>query len=1185
MRLKSLEIKGFKSFADRTILNFNEQVIGVVGPNGSGKSNVVDAIRWVLGEQKGKELRLAKMSDVIFNGTKKRKSSGVAQVSLTFSNDKNLLPTEYNNVTISRLLYASGESEYRLNDVTCRKKDITSLFIDTGIGSNSYAIIALGMVDDILQDKENARQRMFEQAAGISKFKVRKRETLNKLKATTADLDRIEDLLFEIASNLKTLEKQARKAQRYLDLKTEYKELSISAALRNSEKYIEEYKSIKAKISEDQDKYRQLNTDHNSLEAALEAEKKTLLVEEQKLSTFQKEQNSLLESIRSLESKKALALQNINYGQSAIKQIEESKETEASLIEKKKAQIKELKSSVAEQKSQEVILSNSLAESKLSFAQGSEEYQLLRKDADKANQELLTLNDQIFSIEKEIAVVLNIINESNQQIENSKTRLAQIEQEAEELVNKKSIRKREVEEQENQLATLRKLQENRLSQKAKLQEESQKWQKEVQQLNRERDSVQNEFSLLKSMIDSHEGYPDSIKFLEQKWDSEAILFTDIIQVDDTIRAAVELYLEPYLNYYVVQTRTEAVAAIKLLRDAQKGKASFFILEDIKAVALNDQILEQDGSIIPCLDYIQLKDEYKDLLHLIFKEVYVYRGEETDPQFDEVYKDKTIIDYRGFFIRKSSSLSGGSVGLFEGKKLGRKGNLDRLEKSINTIDVKIEKKQAQLVKIEKELSILSVDNEANSIREAEKVFRELESGLLILNTNADNQKVQIDQIKQSITATEELVVQRKASIKNLESERKELVNQRKLRTANTNGGAHLDQLATNLSSLKEKTHQAQLEYIQHQNKLDYFNRELEFAEKQLKESQSRLQEFSSRSTLESNSLDKNVASVKEIEETLKTQYEDKKSHSSNFADVEDAFQNSRKGILKMESDLRAITKDINAAQLSINNLKDKFSDVKLSLSGISERLRIEFNIDLNTLDKEAFITDLETDDLNQKVEKLRNRIHNYGEVNPIAVEAYKEMQERYENITKQRDDILAAKESLLETIKEIEITATEKYVNAFDLVRDNFRDVFRSLFTEDDDCDLILLDPSNPIESGIDIIAKPKGKRPKSLSQLSGGEKTLTAIALLFALYLLKPAPFCIFDEVDAPLDDANIQKFNRIIKKFSDDSQFIIVTHNKSTMAAVDVLYGVYMQEQGVSGVSAVDFRTYKHEDVLSKVG
>ncbi|MEL6926135.1 MAG: AAA family ATPase, partial [Bacteroidota bacterium] len=313
MRLKKLEIKGFKSFANETVINFGEDVIGIVGPNGSGKSNIVDAIRWVLGEQKTKELRLDKMNSVIFNGTKKRKAGGMASVSLTFDNTKNLLPTEYHTIKITRILYRSGDSEYRLNDVTCRLKDITSLFLDTGVGSNSYAIIALGMVDDLIADKDNSRRKMFEQAAGISKYKKRKRETLNKLKNTEGDLDRIEDLLFEIENNLKSLEKQAKRAKRYYELKDQYKELSLELAVLKVGTYKDRHEQVSKALAAGEDAFRQMEIDITNYEADLEKAKKANVDKEKLLSEKQRDLNTLVDSIRNQEGNKRMLSQKLSF--------------------------------------------------------------------------------------------------------------------------------------------------------------------------------------------------------------------------------------------------------------------------------------------------------------------------------------------------------------------------------------------------------------------------------------------------------------------------------------------------------------------------------------------------------------------------------------------------------------------------------------------------------------------------------------------------------------------------------------------------------------------------------------------------------------------------------------------------------------------------------------------------------
>jgi len=396
MRLKNLTIKGFKSFANETSLNFNDDVIGVVGPNGSGKSNVVDAIRWVLGEQKSKELRLEKMSDIIFNGTKKRKEASTAQVTLTFENTKGILATEYQTVAVSRILYRSGESEYRLNGVSCRLKDITTLLMDTGIGSNSYAIIALGMVDDILADKENARRKMFEQAAGISKYKKRKRATLNKLKGTTADLDRVEDLLFEIEGNLKSLEKQAKRAQRYLDLKSNYKELAVKFAQVSVQSLKTEYKKLGSDLKSEQDKYSGLDVEVRKKEAFLEKEKKGNVEQEQSLSSKQRELNELVTKIRNLESEKGLLEQKQKFKESNAETLKKSITASKLDLERFENEVKILKKRLDEERSKYKNQSKATESFKLKYDAIKSDHQNAKQAFDKRTLEREQLNRSVY---------------------------------------------------------------------------------------------------------------------------------------------------------------------------------------------------------------------------------------------------------------------------------------------------------------------------------------------------------------------------------------------------------------------------------------------------------------------------------------------------------------------------------------------------------------------------------------------------------------------------------------------------------------------------------------------------------------------------------------------------------------------------------------------------------------------
>ncbi|MEL6988323.1 MAG: AAA family ATPase [Bacteroidota bacterium] len=512
MQLKKLEIKGFKSFANETVLNFEEDVIGVVGPNGSGKSNIVDAIRWVLGEQKSRELRLEKMSDVIFNGTKKKKQSGMAQVTLTFENTKNILPTEYQTVSISRVLYRSGESEYRLNGIPCRLKDITALFLDTGIGSNSYAIIALGMVDDILADKENARRKMFEQAAGISKYKNRKKQTLNKLKNTTADLDRVEDLLFEIENNLKDLEKQAKRTQRFFDLKTKYKNQTINMSLRKVASFKEAYVENEKKLQVEQDRYSGLNANSQAEEAKLEKERKENLDKEKSVSSFQLKLNEVVNKIRERENQKNILEQKILFIDQNAKKLQRQIDASKERVEELQIEIQDYHSSFNDEKTLEEKFESSLKGYKTVYDEVQSKYDLIKTDVDKMAQEQQLLERALFELEKTSAITQNSIENIKQELELNETekvsKLEGVNLLNSELANILSIlgNKQEKLEQLQAKEIERKENEEKAEQSLRSLEE------DLNGINRKLDAKENEHNLLKSLIDKLEGFPDSIKF-------------------------------------------------------------------------------------------------------------------------------------------------------------------------------------------------------------------------------------------------------------------------------------------------------------------------------------------------------------------------------------------------------------------------------------------------------------------------------------------------------------------------------------------------------------------------------------------------------------------------------------------------------------------------------------------------
>jgi chromosome segregation protein len=1171
VRLKSLEIKGFKSFADKTVVNFDENITGIVGPNGCGKSNIVDSIRWVIGEQKISQLRSENLDSLVFNGSKTRSASGLAEVSLTFENTKNLLPTEFSNVRITRKFYKSGESEYRLNDVQCRLKDIQNLFLDTGISTDSYAIIELGMVDDLIKDKDNSRRRMLEQAAGISIYKTRKKEAKSKLDATEMDLNRIEDLLFEIHNQLKTLESQAKKAEKYHEIKKDYRAISIELAKAALEGFNLTYRELMQQQESETDKTVRLEAEIASEEAAVEQEKLVFIEKERALQGLQHAFNELEQKVRTGQGDKNLAAQRLQY-------LKEKEHNLNEFLSKSDAQVKGIEDSIA-------FTTTQIEEEELSFQGLTEKLEDLRLDTTSKKESLeerrQELNNQRmehqqvqrdqFEVEKKVAVADTSIQNTSRAIRQLEEDSAQREELFQKLELERKEKERELADQQLSLEQLQEHDERTREQILQTQGLLEELRNELAGETRKLDAKKNEHDLLKSMIDSMEGYPESVKFLHKNkdWDHQAPILSDILYVKEEYRTALENVLEPYLSYYVVDDLQTGLQAVHLLDNNKKGKANFFLLNKIGEIASQSE--HALNGAIPAMSVVEVDDKYRNLARHLLGNVYIAEGEEAL----ENANGNVVIEKNGKYVKGKFTLTGGSVGLIEGKKIGRAKNLEKLQAEIVKQENIVRDLQAEIQKRHNEVIAFNEDLRENAIRELGKSIQQLSNQVFTLQNKLENIQSQQNSAAARLT---DLNAQLENIQVNIEESRQQLVNLSEVYQLSINKLNEIDQFFKEAEADFAKATQAFNEFNLHvtrqQSKINALRQELGFKENQLKDLKTQVEQSALQLSDTARDIQDAANSLQTLEETLLQLMRSREDDKRNLDEADQAYYNFRNRLNEKESELRLKTREKEQVEHLLAAIKDRLNELKLKLAGTRERLDVEFRIKLDDILDEGRTTETPLEDLQEKADRLKKRLENLGEVNPTAIEAFTEMKKRYEFIVEQKNDLVNAKESLLKTIEEVESTANQKFLETFNLVRDNFQQVFKSLFTEDDQCDLILENPENLAETGIDVIAKPKGKRPTSLTQLSGGERTLTATALLFAIYLIKPAPFCILDEVDAPLDDANVGKFTNMIRQFSDNSQFIIVTHNKTTMSTVDVIYGVTMQEPGVSKLVSVDFRS-----------
>jgi chromosome segregation protein len=1175
MQLSKLEVKGFKSFGDKITINFDQGITGIVGPNGCGKSNVVDAIRWVLGEQKTRALRSDKMENVIFNGTKNRKPLQMAEASLTFNNTRNVLATEYSQITITRKYYRTGDSEYLLNGVTCRLKDITNLFLDTGIGSDSYAIIELKMVDDILNDKDNARRGLFEEAAGVSKFKLRKKETLRKMEDTDQDLERVEDLLFEITKNMKVLEKQAKQAQNYYKLKQEYRHWSVEYARKTVRQQSEAFISLGKQIEAETDRKTNLNAQMAQKEADLEKEKADLINKEKLLASRQRKLNEHVAQVRQYESERKIKNERLHYlnERSNALRLQLTQDQEGTL--KVTGALEGLQQQHGSAEKQLLESQAELADLQYAHDQQKNRTQELQQELNALNQAYRKQQDEVYQLRKSVEIkqvqLSALRQELDKAVANTSEQTANLSAFDEKLYQVSAL----LETKNSELTQLRQNGETQQEILQELEGDIESSREDLAKASRQLDARQNEYNLTKAMVDSMEGFPEAIQFLKTKgWAKNVPLLSDILTCDEAYKVAVESFLEPIINYYVVENEAQALQAVTLLDEAKKGRAHFFVLDKVPTASTPASNNSVEG-LVPVLSIVECDLDYKPLLAYLLKEVYIT---ENAALVGELANGMALVNKDGKLIRHSYIVSGGSAGLLQGKRIGQVRNLEKLSEVLQKLSSQTqeskfrletaqERKMREAAKLadftartqalQKEVGLISQEYVQVKTRQ-EQFAQSLQS----MASRREDMQESLQALQEEMADEQPLAQQTQAVLKETEV----LLNQ-------LNGDLQAqNELAAQKSAIYN---QANVLFYQQQNKVNSLEQEIRFKQSTLKENELRIRRNAEDLQKAENDVLQLMQTSEVNDDELQALYTEKENIELGVNEAERAYYASRGQIDKLEKELREVQRNRENSDSLLATLQEKRSETKMSFMAIKERLAVEFDVDLDIIMNEepAEPISLSEIEMREKVQALKKKLDDYGPINPMALEAYEEIKQRFDFITVQRQDLFDAKTALMQTISEIDTVAKETFLKAFTEIRENFIKVFRSLFSEEDTCDLVLTDPLKPLDSPIEIMAKPKGKRPLTINQLSGGEKTLTATSLLFAIYLLKPAPFCIFDEVDAPLDDANIDKFNKIIRKFSDQSQFIIVTHNKRTMATTDVIYGITMIEPGVSRVVPVDLR------------
>lgn len=1180
MYLKRIEMQGFKSFADKTVLEFKPGITTVIGPNGSGKSNISDAIRWVLGEQSMKSLRGAKSEDIIFAGTQARKSLGFAEVSIVIDNNDNKLPIEYSEVTVTRKIYRSGETGYFINKVPCRLKDILELFMDTGIGKDGYSIIGQGKIDEILSNKSEDRRHIFEEAAGIVKYRTRKQESEKKLEQTKLNLLRINDILAEIEANIEPLKLQSDKAKQFLDLREELKSIEVGLFIYN----INTYKEKLEQLVKDEDIITSQKEAEDSKMEALQASKEELRqVVDDITAQIENMQNIGFESSNKIEKINS----EIGISNERIQNNTANKQRLEAEILEVKSRIEELK----EEQRQKLEKKTNLTSNKEKF-----EKELAEKEA-----ELAELSKKLSAKELEIEgkkqiVQDNIdkkyelaaeINTQDVNYENLEKRKKQLKNEIDSVISElDSTRygKNEISKGFYDIESKRNIAVEKLEKSVQAKEQNmqklKQYEDEISKLTYTQRMKQARHQFLIETEKEKEGYNKTVKSLLVACDKDSSLnkgihgvLANLISVEKEYETAIEMCLGQALQNVVTSTEQDAKKMIEYLRSNSLGRASFLPIASVQGKKL-DKLTKMDGVIGIASDLVKCKKEYEQIiLSLLGRTVVV---EDMDTAIALAKKDKysfRIVTLKGDIISSSGSISGGSVQTKTVNILGRSREIEDLEKELKKLEKQIADKTA-----EKEEYAFSI---GDSIEETAKLEKELQEIEIIYAT----EKQKMVAVEENITRLENRLAKLKEEVTQTEKQKEEnrLLKEQK--------ETEIQTLTQQIEELNKVIEEFALNNKDNQKYIDDLNFDitnLKISVTSFDESESSIEEMVERISqdIKNNeqsieNKNQNILAINEentkLEQTIteyNAQIEQIKQEVTNSGTKVEELKQERiaknEKLVNTENEIQSQFSTLESLKEQIIKLDVKKTKLEQDLQQVVESLWNEYELTPNSTEEYQKPNNVAT--AQKQVNSLRNKIKDLGSINIDSIEEYKKTKERYDFMSEQRLDLENTASKLRKIIGDMTTTMQNQFKEKFELINKNFNEVFTELFNGGK-AELILENEENILECGIDIRVQPPGKKLQNMMLLSGGEKAFTAIALLFAILKINPAPFCILDEIEAALDDVNVYRFAEYLKKFCKQTQFLVITHRKGTMEAGDSVYGVTMEENGISKLLSIKLK------------
>ena len=1180
MHLKKLEIQGFKSFPEYTLIEFDKGMTAIVGPNGSGKSNVTDAIRWVLGEQSVKTLRGSKMEDVIFNGTQSRRAMNFAEVSMTIDNSDGKLPIEYYEVQVTRRLYRSGESEYQINHVNCRMKDILQLFMDTGLGKDGYSIIGQGRVDDILSTKSEDRRKVLEEASGIVKFKTRKEESERKLAASEQNLLRINDILAELSSNIGPLAEQAEKAKKYHQLYDEWKKDDIAVILhmidRNKvflDASADERTSLAEAIRVQEDLVMKIHSENREL-----TERSSQLEED--IENTRQERSDLSEKIHEINSQMLLLKERHDQLKLRIKAAEGSDEEHASEIERLDQEIASAKEQIGKLELEKKNLSEELATTEKAYAALMDKLSStqtkqteLRKKIDQLSEEALEAREmvsrlsgdmmvkeaRIKSLSEDRMLMISERDESQKRRDAADADMKKVLTEAAELASS-------VSEKQLELAEMRKKEKE----------------KAVELENKQRLLSNTDFTIktLENLEKSREGYQESVRRLLESTDKDPSLSSkvigilgELVKVDQEYETAIEIALGNSVHNVVTQNDRDASLLIDHLKKNKLGRVTFLPIDSIRPRMLEENLLRDAkrarGYIGLASELVKTRPELTDIIDNLLGRIVVVDTLDNGIAMAKAARYAyRVVSLAGDVVNPGGSLTGGSINRKGANLLGRARELEDIRKKRGMLEREIAKMEAgqqdfeleikevarEQLALEEKLQGKSLDRirvesafqtADDDYKKALERIASVEKELETISAAKLSSTSDLEEAKQVITEREEEIAELKEKIEtSTDTVEQDRIDLEKMRADISDLRVRIESVNGSVSAINEKIGMFENEKKRNTDDLARLKLECEQAKADVEKIRKDFEELSGMK-------DAMKVEDEKFEQKIRTILQEKEELDGRLSGFIDNVTEATQKLTKLQTDQAKLDSKLERYELEVDDCKNRlWENHELTYDNASEyRLEIE---NLGAMQK--------------RINELRAQIKEIGAVNVNAVEEYQKVSERYEFMCSQRDDIEKAKADLQKVIEDLIAEMKQQFMAHFTQINENFKEVFADLFNGGT-AEILLENEEDVLNCGIDIKAQPPGKKLQSLSLLSGGERCLTAIALLFAILQLRPSPFCVLDEVEAALDDANVNRFTDFVRRYCVKSQFILVTHRKGTMEACDRMYGVTMQERGISKI------------------